>query len=256
MYDRLRAFFHRRRLDREQRRRLAYLDRCLGVTILEPGYYLKALRHRSKLVDAEYGVSDSYERLEFLGDAVLDLIITEILFERFPDKDEGFMTQLRSKLVKGDALAGYSMQLGLPNVIEIGDRAKGQGIEYSASVLADIFEALLGALYRDRGYKKARVFIERLLDTHLNIQEVARQDDNYKSLLMEYAQAKRMRVPVYRVVLESGPAHSRTFDVEVWIGEMRSGYGSGKSKKLAEQEAAKVALDWIKERESEIGIES
>src|SRR5690606_29267001 len=146
---------------------------------------------------------------------VLDLIITEILFERFPNKDEGFMTQLRSKLVKGDSLAGYSMQLGLPEVIEIGDRAKGQGIEYSSSVLADIFEALLGALYRDRGYREARRFIERLLDTHMNIHEVARQDDNYKSLLMEYAQAKRMRIPVYRVVLENGPAHNRTFEVEV-----------------------------------------
>jgi ribonuclease-3 len=198
------------------------------------------------LIDTDLNDSDSYERLEFLGDSVLDLIITEILFERFSEKDEGFMTQMRSKLVKGDALASYSRQLGLPNVVELGERAKGQGIENSTSILGDVFEALIGALYKDRGYAATRRFIERVLDNHLDIKEIAAMDDNYKSILMEYAQARRMKIPIYRVIQEDGPAHNRTFVVEVLVGDQKAGEGSGKSKKIAEQEAAKVAYERLK----------
>jgi len=239
---RIRAYLQFRGLDPENQKRILFLESCFNTKLYEYSNYLKALRHRSRLVDSDYGLSDSYERLEFLGDAVLDLIITEILFERFPDKDEGFMTQLRSKLVKGDALAGYSKEMNLPEIIELGDRAKGQGIEFSTSILADIFEALIGALYKDRGYATTRKFVEGMLDSYLNMQELANLEDNYKSILMEYAQARKMRVPVYRVVAEHGPAHNRHYDVEVFVGDLKAGEGSGRSKKLAEQEAAKAAF--------------
>jgi ribonuclease III len=239
----IRAYWYKRGLDPASRFRIHHLESCFGALIIRPDNYLKALRHRSKLIDSDFLDSDSYERLEFLGDSVLDLVITEILFERFTTKDEGFMTQLRSKLVKGDALAGYSRQLGLPSIIELGDRAKGQGIEYNNSILSDIFEAIIGALYKDRGYQVTRSFVERVLNTHLDIDKIAQLDDNYKSILMEYAQARRMKVPVYRVVGETGPAHDRMFIVEVWVGDLRLGEGSGKSKKIAEQEAAKFGYE-------------
>lgn len=244
--DRIRAWWLQRGLDPLDRSRLKFLRTCFEAVIVDPDNYLKALRHRSKLADTDYDDTDSYERLEFLGDSVLDLIITEVLFERFSRKDEGFMTQMRSKLVKGDTLAGYSRQLGLPQVVELGERAKGQGIENSTSVLGDVFEALVGALYKDRGYAITRRFVERVLDDHLDIDEIAATEDNYKSLLMEYAQAKRMKIPVYRVIHEDGPAHNRTFIVEVYVADQRAGEGTGKSKKLAEQEAAKQAYEILK----------
>ncbi len=246
MLEWFRAWWLQRGLEPEDRSRISYLTKCFGERVVDPANYLKALRHRSRLIDNDLNDSDSYERLEFLGDSVLDLIITEVLFERFTDKDEGFMTQMRSKLVKGDALAGYSRQLGLPKVVELGERAKGQGIEYSTSILGDIFEALVGALYKDRGYAATRRFIERLLDTHLDIKEVAAYDDNFKSILMEFAQARRMRIPVYKVIQEDGPAHNRTFVVEVLVDDQKAGEGSGKSKKIAEQEAAKAAYEKLK----------
>jgi ribonuclease III len=246
MIDRIRAWWLQRGLEPEDRNRIAFLSQCFGEFIVEPENYLKALRHRSKLIDTDLNDSDSYERLEFLGDSVLDLIITEVLFERFTEKDEGFMTQMRSKLVKGDALAGYSRQLGLPKVVELGERARGQGIENSTSILGDVFEALIGALYKDRGYAVTRRFIEGVLDNHLDIKEVAALDDNYKSILMEYAQAKRLKIPMYRVIQEDGPAHNRTFVVEVLVGDNKAGEGSGKSKKIAEQEAARVAYERLR----------
>jgi ribonuclease III len=246
MIDRIRAWWLQRGLEPEDRNRIAFLVDCFGEFVIEPGNYLKALRHRSKLIDAELNDSDSYERLEFLGDSVLDLIITEILFERFSEKDEGFMTQMRSKLVKGDTLAGYSRQLGLPQVVELGERARGQGIENSTSILGDVFEALIGALYKDRGYFATRRFVEKVLDNNLDIKEVAAYDDNYKSILMEYAQARRMKIPVYRVIQEDGPAHNRIFIVEVLVGDQKAGEGSGKSKKIAEQEAAREAYERLK----------
>jgi len=246
MIDRIRAWWLQRGLEAEDRDRIAFLRKCFGEYVIEPQNYLKALRHRSKLIDTDLNDSDSYERLEFLGDSVLDLIITEILFERFTEKDEGFMTQMRSKLVKGDALAGYSRQLGLPKVVELGERARGQGIENSTSILGDIFEALIGALYKDRGYAATRRFIEGVLDNHLDFGEIAAMDDNYKSILMEYAQAKKMKIPVYRVIQEDGPAHNRTFVVEVLVGDQKAGEGSGKSKKIAEQEAARIAFERLR----------
>lgn len=246
LLDRIRAWWLQRGLEPTDRDRITFLCECFGEHIVAPSNYLKALRHRSKLIDGDLNDSDSYERLEFLGDSVLDLIITEILFERFSGKDEGFMTQMRSKLVKGDVLAGYSRQLGLPNVVELGDRARGQGIEHSTSILGDIFEAIIGALYKDRGYAATRRFVERVIDNHLDIMEVAAYDDNYKSILMEFAQARKMKIPVYRVIHEDGPAHNRTFVVEVIVGDQKAGEGSGKSKKIAEQEAARVAYERLK----------
>src|SRR5699024_1932324 len=121
-----------------------------GTSISNPFLFVRALRHRSSLRDRNFKTSDSYERLEFLGDAVLDLIVSEIIFDQFPDENEGFLTKLRAKLVKGDALAVYSRKLNLGQLIIVGKRARGQGVEFSKSALADVFESLVGALYIDK----------------------------------------------------------------------------------------------------------
>ncbi len=248
MISRIRAYFLRKTLDFDKRQKIAFLEELINEPILNTTIYLKALRHRSKLADADssYQDTDSYEQLEFLGDAVLDLIVTEILFERFPNENEGFMTKLRSKIVKGDSLAILSQKLNLGSVVEVGERAKGQGIEYSNSVLADIFEAVIGAVYKDKGYKKTFDFVYNIIRKHVNIRDLVKTHDNYKSLLLEYAQANKLSIPKYKVVSEKGPAHDKIFEIQVSINNDVLGNGVGKNKKTAEQVAAKGALVRLK----------
>lgn len=249
MISRIRAYFLHKTLDFDKRQKIAFLEGLINEPITNPSIYLKALRHRSKLADADssYNDTDSYEQLEFLGDAVLDLIVTEILFERFPEENEGFMTKLRSKIVKGDSLAVLSTKLNLGSVVEVGERAKGQGIEYSNSVLADIFEAVIGALYKDKGYRKTFDFVYGIIKKFVSIKDLVRTHDNYKSLLLEYAQANKLAIPKYKVVSEKGPAHDKIFEIQVSINNDVLGNGVGKNKKTAEQVAAKGALARLKD---------
>lgn len=227
--------------------KIRFLEQLIGESIDHPHLYLKALRHRSSLANSHSGYkeSDSYEQLEFLGDAVLDLIVTEILFERFPQENEGFMTKLRSKVVKGSTLAKFSKKLKLSQVIEVGERVKGQGIEFSTSVLADIFEALIGAMYKDKGYKKTYNFVLTIIDRYIDLQRLVQTQDNFKSMLLEYAQAQRMSLPEYNVITETGPEHDKTFEVQVLVNGKKAGVGSGKNKKSAEQDAARSALKYL-----------
>jgi len=227
------------------------LESVLGfeVTESDKSVYVKALRHRSKVDGKKFEKIDSYERLEFLGDSVLDLIVTEILFERFPNETEGFLTKLRAKIVRGETLADLSKSLKLDELIQIGDRAQGQGIEYSKSVLADVFEALVAAIYLTKGYKKVFEFVRENLDSHLNLSKIVEQNDNYKSLLLEFTQAEKMSLPKYKIISEYGPGHNKTFSVSVSINGDIYGKGKGKSKKQAEQKAAKKALKKLSDSE-------
>lgn len=235
-------FFSKPDTPPEHAERIKKLERIINTKIDDPFLFIRALRHRSILADDSFSKADSYERLEFLGDAVLDLIITEIIFENFPDENEGFLTKLRAKLVKGDSLANYARQLNLGDLIVLGKRAEGQGIEFSKSVLADIFEALIGAIYEDQGYKKASQFVSHTIEEYVDFESVIDMLDNYKSMLLEYAQAERMKIPRYKLISESGPGHDKTFEVEVLVDDQPMGKGSGKSKKSAEQRAARSAL--------------
>ncbi len=243
MFDKLRAYFQKHdELPVRHQKRIEQLERMIGTSIGDPFLFIKALRHRSILADDSFSSTDSYERLEFLGDAVLDLIVTEIIFDKYPDENEGFLTKLRAKMVKGDALAEYSRQLNISDLLVIGDRAQGQGIEFSKSVLADVFEALIGAIYLDSGYESAARFFKQLFEEHIDMENLTDTLDNYKSLLLEYAQAHQMAIPRYEVVRESGPGHNKTFVVRVLVDEQEMGQGTGKSKKEAEQRAARSAL--------------
>lgn len=221
----------------------------MGEVISQPEYFLRALRHRSKLIEEGLQDVESYEQLEFLGDAVLDLVITEILFELFPEKNEGFMTKLRSRLVKEATLAELSRALGFPDLIEVGSRVKGQGIELKDSVLCDIFESVVGAIYRDAGIKGAQKFIRNVYNAHVDIQNMSTTQDNYKSLLLEFSQAHKLSVPSYAILSETGPDHDKTFSIEVRLNDRTYGSGEAKSKKNAEQQAAREALVTLKEEQ-------
>ncbi|SMO42087.1 ribonuclease III [Fodinibius sediminis] len=242
MFEKLRALFKsEKELSPELKQRIEQLEKVIETPIDNPHIYVQALRHRSTLVDDNFGHTDSYERLEFLGDAVLDLIVTEIIFDLFPNKDEGFLTKLRAKLVKGDTLAMFARKLALNKLLLLADQVRGQGIENSKSILADVFEALIGAMYLDGGYKAVSGFVRKIIDRYIDFDKVTTSLDNYKSLLLEFAQARRMEIPTYGLVSEKGPGHDKTFEVEVYVDQNPVARGIGKSKKEAEQKAAHKA---------------
>ncbi|MCC5906293.1 MAG: ribonuclease III [Balneolaceae bacterium] len=246
MIDRLKKWF-RIQPDpniKEPTGRLILLEKKLRFQIAPEHLQLfqRALRHRSIVDNEKYESFETYERLEFLGDAVLDLIVTEILFERFPTENEGFLTKLRAKIVRGDTLYELAIKLELNDLLEIGDRAAGQGIELSKSVLSDVYEALIAAIYVSKGYQKAHEFVQWNLDEFLDFDQIVNNIDNYKSLLMEHSQAAKLNLPRYVVLEEEGPGHDKTFHVAVYVEDDKLGEGTGKSKKQAEQIAAKNAL--------------
>ncbi|HLR76550.1 MAG TPA: ribonuclease III [Balneolaceae bacterium] len=247
MFEKLRSYLNRQpKISSEYASTIEKLESILEIKIDNPFLFIRALRHRSTLTDNDFGKQESYERLEFLGDAVLDLIVSEIIFDEYPKEDEGFLTKLRAKLVKGDALASYSRQLGLSSIMLVGRRAQGQGIEFSKSALADVFESLIGAIYIDKGYKDAAKFINRVFGQYVDIKEVSQRLDNYKSMLLEYAQARQLHIPYYKVIGESGPAHNKTFRVVAIVDGQERGEGTGKTKKQAEQQAARQTLQKLK----------
>lgn len=228
--------------------RLSILEKHLPFKIPEGHYNLfrQAMRHRSIIEGEKHEAYETYERLEFLGDAVLDLIVTEILFDKYPHENEGFLTKLRAKIVRGDSLSTLAKKLELNKVLEVGERASGQGIELSKSVLADVYEALIAAIYVSQGYKIAFNFVYSTVDQFLDFEKIEKKIDNYKSLLMEYSQSEKLSLPSYQILSETGPGHNKTFQVAVFIDGKRMGEGTGKSKKRAEQEAAKEGLKQIK----------
>jgi len=202
----------------------------------------QALRHRSARDTIELDSHETYERIEFLGDAVVGLIVAEKLYHRYPKVDEGFLTKLRSKIVKKSTLALLCEKTGIADAIEIGERSYGKGIESSQSVRADLFESFIGALYLTHGHKKTAEVLNGMIDAHLNLDQLSNKVDNYKSLLLEYCQMKKIDSPRYQLINESGPGHNKTFDITVLIGGEEMGSGSGSNKKQAEQRAAKQAL--------------
>ncbi len=246
MFERLRNYLKRQsKISSEYSETIEKLETIIGTSINNPFLFIRALRHRSTLTDSGFRKHESYERLEFLGDAVLDLIVSEIIFDEFPHEDEGFLTKLRAKLVKGDALASYARKLELSHIMLVGKRAQGQGIEFSKSALADVFESLIGAIYIDKGYEDAARFIEKVFEKYVDIKAVSERLDNYKSLLLEYAQGRGLGAPEYRVISESGPPHDKIFVTEAYIERKPMGQGSGRTKKQAEQKAARQALQQL-----------
>ncbi|HEX9934384.1 MAG TPA: ribonuclease III [bacterium] len=200
----------------------------------------QALTHRSCFrKPEEHGCSN--ERLELLGDAVLGLVVTDILYRRFPQKSEGDLTRLKSLVVSRDVLARAADRLGLGECILLGNGEERSGGRHRRSILADAFEALLGAMYLDGGFEPARGFIQAYLIRDAERFYAGGSGGNYKSLLLEHVQGKGLGSPRYRVIDERGPDHRKEFTVEVLVKGAVLGTGKGPSKKRAEQLAAKEA---------------
>lgn len=202
----------------------------------------RALTHKSWL-NENGATSGSYERLEFLGDAVLELVVSRALFEHYPDKQEGVLTLARSSIVnnKGN-LAVIARKLNLGQELILGKGEEAVGGRDKSSILADIMEAIIGAIYLDLGLEEASKFIEKhiLADMPENLQE---QLKDPKTLLQERAQAKNLPTPRYEVVSEKGPDHSKTFEIAVKMRGKLYGKGAGSSKLEAEKIAAANTLD-------------
>lgn len=247
MIERLKEWFRRGSTlnQSEPHARLQNLEHSLGFQIPETDrtVFTQAIRHRSIVESELYESHETYERLEFLGDAVLDLIVTEILFEKYPTKNEGFLTKLRSKLVKGETLATIALEMELNKALEVGERSTGQGIELSKSVLADLYEAVVAAVYISKGYAFTYNLVLSNVNRYLDFEELENKIDNFKSLLMEYFQSEHAALPTYKIISEEGPGHDKTFTVAVFLDEKKLGEGTGKSKKQAEQLAAKNAIE-------------
>ncbi len=199
----------------------------------------KALTHRSSVRDK----TKSNERLEFLGDAVLELVVTEFLINNYKTIDEGKLSKIRAASVNTKTLANVAKKLELFNYIVVGKSEKKEGITYNESILEDTFEAIVGAIYLDGGLEKARRFIEfYLADTIRTIVEKGIIFD-YKTYLQELTQKMFGSLPAYEIVKEEGQEHNKTFYCDVYINDIKYGFGIGKSKKEAEKNAAKEAVE-------------
>jgi ribonuclease-3 len=222
---------------------LTILQQSLGITFNNISLLEQALVH-SSYVNENPGVAPtSNERLEFLGDAVLGLVVAERLYQDFPQFTEGQMTRLRAALVRRETLARMAQAIGLGDHLYLGKGEEASGGRQKPVNLAGAIEAVIGAIFLDQGLARARDFTLRLLETDLR-EAVTRGDSiDYKSELQELIQAKEQQIPTYHVIESTGPDHDKRFTVEVRVGDTLLGRGSGKSKKTAESEAARAALE-------------
>ena len=207
----------------------------------------RALTHRSYLNEnPDYPLEDN-ERLEFLGDAILDFITGEYLYHRFPEIAEGRLTNLRSALVRTERLAEYAVDLNLGEHLFLGRGEEESGGRTRAAILCDAFEALVGSLYLDQGIESTREFVYKMIEPAL--QEILASDSekDAKSQLQEVAQSYCQITPTYRTIKEQGPDHAKEFTVEAVIGKKIYGRGIGFSKQAAAQEAARAALEVLQQ---------
>ncbi len=218
------------------------LENALGITFQDRSLLFQALVHRSYLNENPGTRLASNERLEFLGDAVLDALAAEFLYRRCPRDGEGDLTMWRSALVRTETLAGFSAQLDLGRYLVLGRGEEADGGRARTTTLADAFEALLGAIYLDAGLDAARSFLTPFLEKALE-GFAGRLPIDYKSALQIAVQGRLGITPQYRTAATWGPDHARTFQVEVWAGERILGRGEGLSKQAAQQEAARLALE-------------
>ncbi len=221
------------------------LARQLGLEPRDPGLLQQALVHRSYLNEVrDRGLRDN-ERLEFLGDAVLNLVVAEYLYDRFPESTEGELSQMRAHLVRWDTLAAVAERVGLGRFLVLGKGEDLSGGRRRPSNLAGALEAVIGAAYLDGGLEGARELVLRLLEPELERLATGQPLSDSKSELQRVVQARWHQIPRYRVVEAEGPDHAKTFTVEVVLGEQVLGRGQGRSKKQAELEAARQALQTL-----------
>ena len=224
------------------------LQDVLKVTFKDTSLLEQALVHDSYVNENQGIAPASNERLEFLGDAIIGVIVAEKLYDDFPQFTEGQMTQLRAGLVRREALARAAEGVSLGDFLYLGKGEQASGGRHKPPNLAGALEAVIGAIYIDQGLPTARKVTLRLLDREYKAAVSLGTGSDYKSELQEIIQAREQRTPSYSLVESTGPDHDRRFTVEVKVGTTLLGRGSGKSKKAAENEAARDALEKLRRR--------
>lgn len=215
------------------------LERILGFYPQRTQLYKQAFTHKSVIKDTGKQFFESNERLEFLGDAILDSVVSHYLFNKFPFEDEGFLTQLRSRLVSRKTLNNLGVKIGLNEFVE----AKLD--KESKTIYGDALEALIGAIYLDKGYTYAEQFVvQQLIQTHLNIDEIIQTETDFKSRVLEWAQREKKQLEFK--ITEQEEKDSKLFTAELFIDHVSKGKGTAYSKKKAEQLAAEQFFKEIK----------
>ena len=226
-------------------KKLNQLETKLGIKFKNQSFLSQALVHRSYLNEAPNKGLESNERLEFLGDAILEFIVSRWLFEELPEYPEGDLTNLRSNLVKTDSLAKISQKLEVGKYLLLSRGEKASDGQKNPSLLANALEAIIGAVFLDQGVETAKKFVRANLKPLFKQLLEQGEFKDYKSLLQEKIQAKTKKSPAYRVIREQGLEHVKTFTIGVYSQNRLLATGKGKSKQAAEQKAAKLALDCL-----------
>ena len=227
--------------------RLDALQQRLGHRFSRPELLGRALTHRS------FG-ADHNERLEFLGDAMLSLAVSRLLFDRFGESDEGDLTRVRAHLVREDSLHRAALQLRLPEVLRMSEGESRGGGAQRASILADAMEAIIGAIYLDGGYEAALGLVRQLFGEVIDSTTADSWRKDAKTELQEWLQGRRQPVPAYRIVATHGQAHAQTFEVECSVPSLQlAEVGQGKSRRVAEQDAAYKVLSRLQSEAARAG---
>lgn len=215
------------------------IEGLVGFRIRTLYYYQQSLIHKSaaKL----YDTYRSNERLEFIGDSVLNMIIACFLYEKYPNENEGFMTKVRTRIVSGKCLSMIAKKMKLDNFVCMNDKALKQGWNNNNRILEDALESIIGAVYLDLGLFYAKTFVMKQLHTYVDLEDIL-VDTNYKDILMRYTQQHGHALPVYTITAEFGPNHNKYFIIRVCVDNYVLGEGCGNSKKQGEQKAAANAL--------------
>jgi ribonuclease-3 len=221
-------------------------QQSLGIAFNNISLLEQALVHSSYVNENPGLAPPSNERLEFLGDAVLGLVVAERLYQDFPQFTEGQMTRLRAALVRRETLAHMAQAIGLGDYLYLGKGEETSGGRQKPVNLAGAVEAVIGAIFLDQGLARARDFTLKLLEADLQKAVTQGGSIDYKSELQELIQAREQQTPTYHVIESTGPEHDKRFTVEVKVGDTLLGQGSGKSKKAAESEAARAALEKLR----------
>jgi ribonuclease III len=218
------------------------IEQLVGTKIKNLDLYQKAFTHKSALKEYEQ-LNESFETLEFIGDSVLGFVITKFLFDQYESKQEGFLTKARTKLVRGETLANIAKILGLEKMVVMDEKGMRNGWNNNPKILEDVFEALIGAIYMDLGLLHAKEFVLRIYNDPKYIDlNLIMIDDNFKDHLMRYCQLNNWQLPEYRV---SGH-HEGIFYIDIYVNGQFMSRGAAKSKKQAEQNAAKLFFEQLK----------
>lgn len=227
------------------------LELLLEHKFSDQSLLVQALTHPSYLHEAGGSGGGDYQRLEFLGDAILGLLLAEIMYTRYPDWDEGALSQLRSRLAGQDVLADRARSLGIGAFVQLGRGEEQTAGREKDSILADVLEALIASLYQDGGLQAARTLVVRLFEDLVATPESLVLGRDSKSELQEYLSSHDYPAPDYQLIEESGPPHNRLFRFLVLVGDRVIGDGQGKSKKIAQQAAAAKAVEMFSEKQGQ-----